>query len=196
MFRMIPFSVALLVPLLSTASLSFATEAPKQTLMKREVREPEAATGFYAKEAVLGKEYMVASANPYASKAGFAMLEAGGSAVDAAIAVQLVLTLVEPQSSGIGGGAFMLHWHNEDKKLTTLDGRETAPKSATSDLFLKANGKPLSWRDAVVGGRSVGVPGLLASLKKAHDQLENYHGTHYLNRRLSWLSMALLFRLD
>ncbi|QBG34762.1 gamma-glutamyltransferase [Litorilituus sediminis] len=170
MFKMIPLSVALLVPLLGASSLSFATEAPKQTLMKREVREPEAATGFYAKEAVLGKEYMVASANPYASQAGFAMLEAGGSAVDAAIAVQLVLTLVEPQSSGIGGGAFMLHWHNGEKKLTTFDGRETAPKSAMSDLFLQANGKPLSWRDAVVGGRSVGVPGLLASLKQAHEQ--------------------------
>jgi gamma-glutamyltranspeptidase/glutathione hydrolase len=134
----------------------------------REVREPEGATGFFAKKAVYGKKHMVATANTYASKAAFSMLENGGSAVDAAIAAQLVLTLVEPQSSGIGGGAFMLHWHKKSQKLTTFDGRETAPKAATSDLFLDENGKPLRWVEAVVGGKSVGVPGLLASMKKAH----------------------------
>ena len=102
-----------------------------------EDREPEAATGFNVKKAVIGNEYMVASANPYATKAGLVMLEKGGSAVDAVIAAQLVLTLVEPQSSGIGGGTFMLHWHEQsNQQLTSFDGRETAPKSATSELFL------------------------------------------------------------
>lgn len=138
--------------------------------LKREVREPEAATGYEAKKAVYGKKFMVAAANPYASQAGFNILEKGGSAVDAVIAVQLVLTLVEPQSSGIGGGAFMLHWDNKHKKLTTFDGRETAPSNATSDLFLDQQGKPIKWVDAVVGGRSVGVPGILATFKKAHSK--------------------------
>lgn len=137
---------------------------------KREVREPEAATGFHQKKAVIAQEYMVIAANPYASKAGLAMLDKGGSAVDAAIAAQLVLTLVEPQSSGIGGGGFMLHWHDKKQKLTTFDGRETAPQAATSELFLNKQGKPLKWVDAVVGGKSVGVPGLLAALKKSHQQ--------------------------
>ncbi|MBL4765097.1 MAG: gamma-glutamyltransferase [Colwellia sp.] len=138
--------------------------------IKREIREPEAATGYQAKKAVYGKEFMIVAANPYASQAGFNILAQGGSAVDAAIAVQLVLTLVEPQSSGIGGGTFMLHWDNKDKKMTTFDGRETAPAAATSALFLDKQGKPLKWIDAVVGGRSVGVPGVMATFKKAHSQ--------------------------
>jgi len=137
---------------------------------KREIREPEAATGFNQKKAVHTKKYMVVAANPYASQAGLAMLDKGGSAVDAAIAAQLVLSLVEPQSSGLGGGTFMLHWHKKEQRLTTFDGRETAPKLATSDLFLNENGEPLNWTKAVVGGRSVGVPGLLAALNKAHSK--------------------------
>ncbi|MBU2870888.1 gamma-glutamyltransferase [Colwellia sp. E2M01] len=136
---------------------------------KREIREPEAATGYTEKKAVFAKEYMIVAANPYASKAGLLMLEKGGSAVDAAIAAQLVLSLVEPQSSGLGGGTFMLHWDNKAKKMITIDGRETAPKAATSELFLDKNGKPLNWVDAVVGGKSVGVPGLIAALQKSHD---------------------------
>ncbi len=138
--------------------------------VKREVREPEAATGYQAKKAVHGKEFMVVAANPYASQAGFKILEQGGSAVDAAIAMQLVLTLVEPQSSGIGGGAFMLHGDNQRQKMTTFDGRETAPSKATSELFLDEHGKPIKWINAVVGGRSVGVPGVLDAFKKAHDK--------------------------
>jgi len=136
----------------------------------REVREPEAATGINNKQVVVGSKYMVAAANPYATKAGFKVLEKGGSAVDAAIAVQLVLTLVEPQSSGIGGGAFILHYDNIKKKLTSLDARETAPSKATSSLFLTESGKPVRWIDAVVGGRSVGVPGVLHGLKSAHER--------------------------
>ena len=159
---------------LIASSLSATTFPPAMPLkveeVKREVREPEAATGYHAKKAVYGKEFMVAAANPYASQAGFNILEQGGSAVDAVIAVQLVLTLVEPQSSGIGGGAFMLHWDNKQKIMTTFDGRETAPSRATSDLFLDKQGKPIKWVDAVVGGRSVGVPGVLATFKKAHSK--------------------------
>lgn len=146
------------------------THEPNENLRQQEDREPEPATGIEKKAGVLAKKYMVTTANPYASQAGFNVLEKGGSAIDAAIAVQLVLTLVEPQSSGIGGGAFILHWDNENKKITSFDGRETAPAAATSRLFLDENGKAVSWINAVVGGRSVGVPGVLAALKNAHEQ--------------------------
>nr|WP_258872758.1 gamma-glutamyltransferase [Thalassotalea euphylliae] len=135
----------------------------------RETREPEAATGLTQKQVVVGNDYMVAAANPYASEAGYKILAKGGSAIDAAIAVQLVLTLVEPQSSGIGGGAFILHWDKANKQLTTVDGRETAPAKASADMFIDSSGKPIKWIDAVVGGRSVGVPGVLRGLKAAHD---------------------------
>jgi gamma-glutamyltranspeptidase/glutathione hydrolase len=153
-----------------TLSLALAFSSQAEIIKKQEDREPEAATGVIKKQAVTAKEFMIAAANPYASQAGFNILEKGGSAIDAAIAVQLVLTLVEPQSSGIGGGAFILHWDKKKKFLTTFDGRETAPKTATSDLFLDENGKAVSWIKAVVGGRSVGVPGVLSALKKAHEQ--------------------------
>jgi len=115
-------------------------------------------------------EYMVSSAHPEASKAGRDVLAAGGSAVDAAIAVQLVLTLVEPQSSGIGGGAYMLHWDERARLLETYDGRETAPSGATPQLFLDEAGKPLSFFDAVVTGQSNGVPGAIAMLYLAHQE--------------------------
>ncbi len=157
---------------LSAASLLLFTCAviANVTHQPRETREPEAATGYVDKKAVKGKKYMVVAANPYASKAGFDILAQGGSAVDAAIAVELVLALVEPQSSGIGGGTFMLYWDNKKQKMTTFDGRETAPAAATSALFLDKQGNPLKWMDAVVGGRAVGVPGMMATLKKAHEQ--------------------------
>ncbi len=112
---------------------------------------------------------MISAANPYAVRAGAEILRAGGSAVDAAIAAQMVLTLVEPQSSGIGGGGFMLHWDNASKKLTTFDGRETAPLSASGGLFLHS-GKPIEWNEAASGALSVGTPGLLAMLEKAHEK--------------------------
>ena len=135
-----------------------------------EVREPEAATGFSEKTAVTAQDYMVAAANPHAVEAGYQVLKAGGSAIDAAIAVQAMLGLTEPQSSGIGGGAFILYWHAEDKKLYSIDARETAPMAATEALFLDENGKPPRWIDAVVGGRSVGTPGLLRGLELAHER--------------------------
>jgi gamma-glutamyltranspeptidase/glutathione hydrolase len=115
---------------------------------------------------------MVAAAHPLAAEAGMNVLRAGGSAVDAAIAVQAVLTLVEPQSSGIGGGAFMLHWRAEDGRLDAYDGRETAPAAATPALFLREDGSRLKFFEAVVGGRAVGAPGVLSMLELAH----NAHG--------------------
>jgi len=111
---------------------------------------------------------MIAAANPLAAQAGYNILEKGGNAVDAAIAVQLVLTLVEPQSSGIGGGAFLLYFDNKNKKVGTYDGREMAPAAVKENHFLKTDGNPLKFYEAVVGGKSVGVPGALAMLESAH----------------------------
>ena len=110
---------------------------------------------------------MVAAAHPLAAEAGVAVLERGGTAADAAVAVQMVLGLVEPQSSGIGGGAFLLHWSQKDRKLRSYDGRETAPAAARPERFLQ-EGKPMAFMDAVVGGRSVGVPGVLRMLELVH----------------------------
>ncbi len=114
------------------------------------------------------RHHMIASANPYATKAGLEMLRKGGSAIDAVIAAQMVLTLVEPESSGIGGGAFLLVWDPAGKRVTSFDGRETAPASATPNMFLDSNGKPRPHMDAVPGGLSVGVPGDVAVLELAH----------------------------
>lgn len=110
----------------------------------------------------------VSSADPRASEAGMEMLRKGGSATDAALAMMLVLSVVEPQSSGIGGGSFMLHHDGKSGTLATIDGRETAPKSATPALFLDPDGKPLPFSQAVPGGKSVGVPANIALMKKAH----------------------------
>ena len=129
---------------------------------------PEAASGLLKKIAVCFKQQAVAAANPLAADAGHAMLKLGGSAVDAMIATQLVLGLVEPQSSGLGGGAFLLVHDGKTKKLTTFDGRETAPASATPDLFIGSDGLPMTFYDAVVGGKSVGVPGTVALLAEVH----------------------------
>ena len=112
--------------------------------------------------------YMVAAANPHAVEAGRAVLAAGGSAADALVAVQAVLGLVEPQSSGLGGGAFLIYFDASTGTLTTLDGRETAPLAATPTLFQSPDGEPLQFFDAVVGGRSVGTPGTPALLEAAH----------------------------
>jgi gamma-glutamyltranspeptidase/glutathione hydrolase len=114
------------------------------------------------------RPFMVASANPYASEAGAEILRAGGSAVDAAIAVQAVLSLVEPESSGLAGGAFMLHYDKRSGTLDAWDGRETAPMAATPDLFLGADGKPMDFLPAMVSGRSVGTPGVVMMMWEAH----------------------------
>lgn len=121
--------------------------------------------------------HLVAAAHPLAAEAGRRILRAGGSAVDAGIAVQLVLTLVEPQSSGIGGGLFLVH--HDGRRVQTYDGRETAPAAATPQLFLKEDGRPMAHMEGAVGGRSVGVPGTLRALELAHRQ----HG------RLPWKAL-------
>jgi gamma-glutamyltranspeptidase/glutathione hydrolase len=138
---------------------------------------PEAASGTTEKAGWSVRRFAVAAANPLASHAGYQVLKAGGSAIDAAVAVQMVLTLVEPQSSGIGGGAFLLHFNGKD--VQAYDGRETAPAAADEKLFLGPDGKPLPFYDAVVGGRSVGVPGAVRMLEVAHRQ----HG------RLPWAQL-------
>ncbi|WP_457446029.1 gamma-glutamyltransferase family protein [Roseateles sp. P5_E4] len=133
--------------------------------------QPEAATSRTAKQGGLtapAKRFAVTAANPLAVDAGIEMLKAGGSAVDATVAVQAVLGLVEPQSSGIAGGAFLMHW--DGRQVQTLDGREAAPAAATPELFLKADGKPLPMREAIMSGLSTGVPGVLAMLAEAHRQ--------------------------
>ncbi len=115
-----------------------------------------------------GGEAMVSAANPLAVEAGLQVLRAGGSAVDAAVAVQGVLGLVEPQSSGLGGGAFLMHYDARTGKVTAYDGRETAPASATPDRFLRPDGTPLPLREAILSGRSTGAPGAIAMLGLAH----------------------------
>lgn len=129
---------------------------------------PEPPSGYNAKAIQYANQDMVSASNPLAVKAGVDMLAQGGSAVDAAIAVQMVLNLVEPQSSGIGGGAFMLHFDKASSKILAYDGRETAPGAATPDMFMGADGKPLGFTAAVDGGLSVGTPGLLRMLEAAH----------------------------
>jgi gamma-glutamyltranspeptidase/glutathione hydrolase len=113
---------------------------------------------------------MISSANPLASAAGREILRAGGSAVDAAIAAQAVLTLVEPQSSGIGGGAFLMHFRKSDGRVEAFDGRETAPAAIRPDVFVTADGKRRSFRDISTGGAAVGVPGILRMLALAHKE--------------------------
>src|SRR5579872_478290 len=122
---------------------------------------------------------MVAAANPLAVEAGVKVLQRGGSAIDAAVAVQAVLGLVEPQSSGLGGGAFMVYYDAKTRRVTVYNGRETAPAAATPALFLDASGKPLPFPAAVVSGRATGVPGAVAMLAKAQKD----HG------RLAWSSL-------
>ncbi|MCF7484119.1 gamma-glutamyltransferase [Vibrio sp. J1-1] len=131
---------------------------------------PEQSTGVEQKLLVKAKNYMVTAANPIATQAGADVLEQGGNAIDAMVAVQLMLGLVEPQSSGIGGGAFLVYWDSDRQKLTTFDGRETAPLAATPQLFQDDKGQPLQFYDAVVGGRSVGTPGTVKLLWDTHQQ--------------------------
>jgi gamma-glutamyltranspeptidase/glutathione hydrolase len=148
-----------LLTALGLAGCASAPELPAQ---------PEPPTGFRAGlTTATATKHMAAAANPLATEAGRQILRQGGSAVDAAIAIQMVLTLVEPQSSGIGGGAFIMHW--DGKRVQAFDGRETAPREADENLFM-VDGKPMAFYDAVVGGRSVGTPGALRVLEAAHKQ--------------------------
>ncbi len=158
MITMKPKCWALAATLLFSSSALFAA-----------ITDPEATTAIEQKQLVIARHYMASAANPLAVKAGEQILAKGGSAVDAAIAMQLVLGLVEPQSSGIGGGLFLLHWDKQKNSLTSIDGRETAPAAAGPDLFMQ-NGKLMSWREAFVGGKAVGVPGVIKALELAHQQ--------------------------
>lgn len=139
---------------------------------------PESASGYRADlQTRHASSHMAAAANPLAAEAGREMLRRGGSAIDAAIAMQAVLTLVEPQSSGIGGGALIVLW--DGQSVRTYDGRETAPAGATEKLFLQADGQPMPFTQAQIGGRSVGTPGVLRALELAHRK----HG------RLPWAQL-------
>jgi gamma-glutamyltranspeptidase/glutathione hydrolase len=130
--------------------------------------QPEPATGRTQHLVAHARHDMVAAAHPLAVDAGLRMLAQGGSAIDAAITVQLVLNLVEPHASGLGGGAYLLYYDRASKRIHAYDGRETAPSAATAELFLDAGGKPMPFRQAVVGGRSVGVPGVARLIELAH----------------------------
>ena len=166
-------------PLLCLASLlclAGCATAPSQ-IPTPPTAQPEGASAWVSKPGWVTHTTAVAAANPLATDAGLQILRAGGSAVDAAIAVQMVLALVEPQSSGLGGCAFLLHF--DGKKTQAYDGRETAPAGATPTLFMGADGKPMPFASAVVGGRAVGVPGTVAMLALAHQQ----HG------RLPWAQL-------
>jgi gamma-glutamyltranspeptidase/glutathione hydrolase len=167
------------VYLLNACATWSAFQAPANTLrysVPDQATQPEAASGNSTKPGWAFTRQAVAAANPLATDAGHQVLRAGGSALDAAIAVQMVLGLVEPQSSGIGGGAFLLHF--DGQKVSAHDGRETAPAGARGDMFLD-QGKPLPFADAVQSGHSVGVPGVVRMLEAAHRQ----HG------RLPWAQL-------
>jgi gamma-glutamyltranspeptidase / glutathione hydrolase len=152
--------IAVALPLLGLlAACATRAEAPPSAT--------DAPPAFHAAPTtVTAIRHMAASAHPLATEAGREILRAGGSAVDAAVAIQLVLTLVEPQSSGIGGGAFLLHW--DGQRVAAYDGRETAPRAADEKLFLTPDGKAMAFYDAVVGGRSVGTPGVVRLLEVVH----------------------------
>ncbi len=150
---------ALLLAACTSTPPPFAYTAPLQS---------EGWSGYSEKPGWATAKFSVAAANPLATDAGYQILKAGGSAVDAAIAVQMVLSLVEPQSSGIAGGAFLMHFNGKD--VEAFDGRETAPASATENMLLESSGKPMAFYAAVVGGRSVGTPGAVRMLEMAHQQ--------------------------
>lgn len=139
--------------------------------------QPESSSGYTEKSGWQTSAFAVTAANPLATDAGYQILKAGGGALDAAVSMQMVLTLVEPQSSGIGGGAFLMYFDGES--VEAYDGRETAPAAASEDLFLKSDGKPMPFMEGAVGGRSVGVPGVVRMLEQAHQQ----HG------RLPWATL-------
>ena len=161
------FFGGLLLAVLAACSTpaSFSYRAPADT---DAFLQPERGSGYTEKPGWATAKFSVAAANPLATDAGYQVLKAGGSAVDAAIAVQMVLALVEPQSSGIAGGAFLVHFNG--RKVEAFDGRETAPAAAGEGLFIGADGKPMPFREAVVGGRSVGTPGAVRMLEMAHRQ--------------------------
>lgn len=141
---------------------------PAAVLAQDAPLQPEDTTAIAEKETVRAENFMVASAHPLATQAGYDVLAAGGTAADAAVAVQVMLGLVEPQSSGLGGGAFLLYFDKESGAITTYDAREKAPMAADGSYFLDATGAPMGFMDAVIGGKSAGVPGTPKLLEKLH----------------------------
>lgn len=152
--------ISVFLSVLGTSGYALAQDAPLA---------PEPTTGIQQKQEVSASDFMAVTAHPDATKAAYDILKQGGTAADAAIAAQMVLGLVEPQSSGVGGGAFLLYYDNKHKQLFTLDGRETAPSTAGEHLFTGADGKPMGFYEAALGGRSVGTPGVLKLLSKLYD---------------------------
>ena len=141
-------------------------------MARAQSEQPEAATAFQPRPAVASKGFMAVTANAYATEAAAEILQLGGNALDAAIAAQWVLNLVEPQSSGIGGGGFLLHWDATHRRVTAWDGRETARRGASADFLRRADGSPAKFSEVVATGNAVGVPGLVAMLEAAH----RHHG--------------------
>ena len=160
-------SFSVFASLLAALWLSACTSPEPLTTPDAPASNPSAATTPVSGSAG-ARTAGVAAANPLAVDAGLEVLAAGGSAADAAVAIQAMLGLVEPQSSGIGGGGFMLYYDAASRKLTAFDGRETAPAGASADMFVDEKGEPLSYRDAVISGRSSGVPGAIAMLGAVH----------------------------
>ena len=165
-------SAALLFATTAVAQETADAVAPEAATSNQAVAYSQAAQDALDKKAagqpVTADNWMVAAANPLAVEAGARVLREGGTAADAMVAVQAVLGLVEPQSSGLGGGAFLVWYDAESGEITTLDGRETAPLTATPQMFQDENGEPMGFFDAVVGGLSVGTPGTPALMEEAH----------------------------
>ncbi|WP_435389251.1 gamma-glutamyltransferase [Halomonas ramblicola] len=166
----VPFRGRLLAPFTAALMLGlpFAGQADTAFQYDLPAIAPEVASETEEKPGWATQRFAVAAANPLATDAGYQVLKAGGSAIDAAIAVQMVLNLVEPQSSGIGGGAFLVYFDGEE--VVTFDGREVAPAAVDGELFLDEQGEPLDFLDAAASGLSVGVPGTLRMLEMAHKQ--------------------------
>ena len=161
--------VVVKIDLVATREAAPKAATPAETAIAVVAPEPEGSSGrAWVRAPAVGARQMAVTANNYATATAARILRAGGTAADAAIAAQLVLNLVEPQSSGIGGGAFLLYWDAGSAKLIGLDGRETAPMAAGPDYFLNAAGKPVKFWEAVIGGRAVGTPGTLALLAEMH----------------------------
>ncbi len=166
----------------SKGALTVTSEAVAAALAAKESGQP-----------VEAQSWMIAAANPHAVEAGAGILRQGGTAADAMVAVQSVLGLVEPQSSGLGGGAFLVWYDAKSGAVTTLDARETAPLAATPRLFQDENGEPLKFFDAVVGGRSVGTPGTLPCWRRHAAAGAVTTGPRCLRREFRWRLRACGF---
>ena len=166
-----------MLPVLASLVLCLSGCANTSTFSYSVPHQPEGSSPLQHKAQWSGSKMAVATANPLATDAGYQVLRAGGTAIDAAVAIQMVLTLVEPQSSGIGGGAFLMHF--DVREVEAFDGRETAPAAVDEQLFMTPDGKAMAFQEAVVGGRSVGTPGTLKMLEMAHKQ----HG------KLAWAQL-------